>query len=185
MASKSPLKKIAKNGSHPMQLRRTVRPTPVRSGSTDPYTVTMDLLTELMAQQPDAMAAVLRLMMSQDGSPQAALPSAPVAPVGSPPIPEGLPLSEEMLQEAEAAHPGGEVLGPVHGLDDQNDANALAAEDVQEAAQPEVEDCTDLIDDSAPTQLGPEFADVGSLLAEVRTLARGMGAADALKSKNK
>lgn len=159
MSSRSPLKKIAKN-THPMQLRRQLRPTPVQI---------WDVVTELMVQQPDAFAAVLRQISD--------------APADAPTsIPEGLPLPEEDTQDMqEAAQPAGEVLGPVGGLDDQRDHEALVAEDMGAAAQPEVQDDSDLIDDSAPTELGPEYPDVQSLLTEVRSLARGIAAHELLQ----
>lgn len=176
MSSRSPLKKSAKN-THPMQLRRQLRPTPVQM---------WDLVTQLMVQQPDALASVLRQMMSQGVPPQAARPllDAPAGdPAGDPSIPEGLPLPEEDTQDMQeaAAQPAGEVLGPVGGLDDQRDHEALAAEDTEAAAQPEVQDDSDLIDDSAPAELGPEYPDVQSLLTEVRSLARGIAAHEVLQ----
>ena len=128
--NRSPLKKIAKNSSHSMLLRR-VRPTPLRVG---PNTEVHSL--------PAAVRSLVRDI------------------------------------------PTHEVLGPVGGLDDQRDSDALVAEEMLEAAaQPEVQDDSDsdIIDDSAPPELGPEYSDVPSLLAEVRSLARGIAAHELLQ----
>jgi hypothetical protein len=175
MTSGSAPKKIGirKNSYHSMNLRR-VRPTPVRPGDTFSL-VTLSLGNRRTMRYLQVHDLQVHDLLPQDPPP----PSAPVAPAGASPIPEGVPLPEDMMH----AQPVGEVLGPVDGLDDQRDADALAAEDMQDFAQPEVEECTDLIDDSAPPVLGSEFPDVASLLAEVRTLARGKGAADALQHK--